>query len=62
MGLPGPARGIVRLSSGRCRGANDYPLCSCVRDPDGLHTFRTDRTRPRTACDHEACSLDNNRR
>ena len=33
-----------------------------VRDPDGLHTFRMDRTPPGTACDHEARSLDIDRR
>ena len=33
-----------------------------VRGPDGLHTFRTDRTRPGTACDHEARSPDIDRR
>ena len=29
-----------------------------VRNADGLHTFRTNRTRPGTACDHQAGSLD----
>jgi hypothetical protein len=29
-----------------------------MRDPDGLHAFRMDRTHPGTADDHEARSLD----
>jgi hypothetical protein len=33
-----------------------------LRDPDGLHTFRTDRTRPGIARDQEARSLDIDRR
>jgi hypothetical protein len=33
-----------------------------VRHPDGLHAFRMDRTRPGTARDRDARSLDIDRR
>jgi hypothetical protein len=57
-----PLLAVDSLSAGVEAPTTIVCLLVGVRDPGGLHTFRTNRTRQRTACDHEARSLDIDRR